>query len=333
MASFAAILAIGKPVAFDASALDRETRGFISMTIEPAVGRVDRELDVAAAGVDADLAQDRDAEVAHLLVLAVGQRHRGCDGDRVTGVHAHRVEVLDRADDHHVVAVVAHQLELEFLPAVDGFLDQHVGARRCGEPVAGHPLDVLGGVRHAGAEAAHRERRPHDDRQAEFGDRLADLVHGEAHPRLGRLAADLGDDVLELLPVLAALDGLEVGADHLDAQLLEHAVLVEGDGGVQRGLAAERRQHRVDLVAALGLLGEDLLDERRGDRLDVGVVGVLGVGHDRRRIRVDEADLQPLGAQHAARLGARVVELAGLADHDRSRADDQHVVEICPTRH
>ncbi len=33
MASFAAILAIGKPVAFDASAEERETRGFISMTI------------------------------------------------------------------------------------------------------------------------------------------------------------------------------------------------------------------------------------------------------------------------------------------------------------
>jgi hypothetical protein len=32
MASFAAILAIGKPVAFDASADERETRGFISIT-------------------------------------------------------------------------------------------------------------------------------------------------------------------------------------------------------------------------------------------------------------------------------------------------------------
>ena len=32
-ASFAAALAIGKPVAFDASAEERETRGFISMTI------------------------------------------------------------------------------------------------------------------------------------------------------------------------------------------------------------------------------------------------------------------------------------------------------------
>ena len=33
MANFVAIFAIGNPVAFDASALDLDTRGFISMTI------------------------------------------------------------------------------------------------------------------------------------------------------------------------------------------------------------------------------------------------------------------------------------------------------------
>ena len=33
IANFVAILAIGNPVAFDASALERETRGFISMTM------------------------------------------------------------------------------------------------------------------------------------------------------------------------------------------------------------------------------------------------------------------------------------------------------------
>ena len=39
MAIFAAILAIGKPVALDASAEDRETRGFISMTMmRPSTG-------------------------------------------------------------------------------------------------------------------------------------------------------------------------------------------------------------------------------------------------------------------------------------------------------
>ena len=39
IANFVAIFAIGKPVAFEAKALDRETRGFISMTmIRPSSG-------------------------------------------------------------------------------------------------------------------------------------------------------------------------------------------------------------------------------------------------------------------------------------------------------
>ena len=185
MASLAAILAIGKPVALDASALDRDTRGFISMTISRPSLRVDRELDVAAAGVDADLAQDGDAQIAHPLVFPVGQRHRRRDGHRVAGVHAHRVDVLDRAHHHDVVVAVAHQLELEFLPAVDRFLDQHVGARGRGQPGAGHPVDLLGGVRQARAQPAHGERRPDHHRQAEFPDGLADLVHGETHSAAG----------------------------------------------------------------------------------------------------------------------------------------------------
>ncbi len=68
-----------------------------------AVLRVDRELHVRAAGVDADLAQDRERGVAQDLVFLVGQRLRRGHGDRVAGVHAHRVEVLDRADDDAVV--------------------------------------------------------------------------------------------------------------------------------------------------------------------------------------------------------------------------------------
>ena len=68
----------------------------------------------------------------------------------------------------------------------------------------------------------------------------------ETDAGLRRLATDFGDDVLELLPVLAALDGLEVGADQLDAVAVQDAVLVQGDGGVQRGLSAEGGQHGVD---------------------------------------------------------------------------------------
>ena len=90
---------------------------------------VQRELHVRAAGLDADDADHRGGRVAQRLVLAVGQRHRRRDADRVAGVHAHRVDVLDRADDHDVVEPVADHLELELAPALDRLLEQDLRDR------------------------------------------------------------------------------------------------------------------------------------------------------------------------------------------------------------
>ena len=59
--------------------------------------------------------------------------------------------------------------------------------------------------------------------------------------------------------------------------------LRELDREVERGLAADRGQHGVRPLAL-----EDLLQHLGGQRLDVGAVGVLGVGHDRRRVGVHQ---------------------------------------------
>ena len=58
------------------------------------VNRVGGKLHVGAAGIHADFAQHRDARVAHDLVFLVGQRLRRSYGDRITGMHAHRVKVF-----------------------------------------------------------------------------------------------------------------------------------------------------------------------------------------------------------------------------------------------
>src|SRR3546814_4084249 len=86
---------------------------------QAAVRRIDRELDVRPAGFDPDLAQHRDAGVAHDLIFLVGQRQRGGDGDAVAGMHAHRIDIFDRADDAAIVLAVAHHLPLIFFPAED----------------------------------------------------------------------------------------------------------------------------------------------------------------------------------------------------------------------
>ena len=290
---------------------------------QAAVFGVDRELDVGAAGLDADAADDAPRRVAHALVFLVGQRERRRDGDAVAGVDAHRVDVLDRADDDEVVLDVAHHLELEFLPPDHRLLDQHFVDRREAQAAAGDLAELLDVVGDAAADAAHGERRADDRRKAgarHRGHRLVERLH---HRRRRRVDADLGHRLAEQLPVFRDLDRLDRGADQLHAVLGEDAVLLELDGEVERRLAADRRQHRVGPLA-LDDLGHDVHRER----LDVGPVGQLRVGHDRRRVGVDQHDLEPLGAQRLAGLSAGVVELARLADDDGPGADDEDAVDV-----
>ena len=103
---------------------------------------------------------------------------------------------------------------------------------------------------------------------------------------------------------------------------------VQRDRAVERGLAAERGQQRVG-----ALLRDHLLDELGRDRLDVRRVGELGVGHDRRRVGVDQDDPEALVLEHPAGLGPGVVELAGLADDDRAGADHQDARDVVALRH
>ncbi|MCY1484599.1 hypothetical protein D9M68_182070 [compost metagenome] len=131
---------------------------------QTAVLRVDGKLHVRAAGLDADLAQHRDRGVAHDLVFLVGQRQRRRNGDRITGVHAHRVDVLDRADDDAVVRRVADHFHLVFLPAENRFFDQHFGGWRRVEATADDVEEFRAVIGDTATGAAEREGRADDRR-------------------------------------------------------------------------------------------------------------------------------------------------------------------------
>ena len=105
-------------------------------------------------------------------------------------------------------------------------------------------------------------------------------------------------------------------------------ILLQRQRGVERGLAAHGRQQRVR-----SLLLDDLGDDLRRDRLDVGRVGQIRIGHDRRRVGVDQHDPVALFLQRLAGLRAGIVELAGLADDDRPGADDQDRFDVGSFRH
>ena len=264
-----------------------------------AVRRVDRELDVAAPGVDADGPDDVDADVADVLILAIGEGECGSDRDRITRVHADRVDVLDRTHDDRIVGGVAHELEFVFLPSEDRLFEQHLARGALMEPIPHHSDQLVTGVRETTAETAHGERRSDDQGVTEILgeiDRLGNIVRNVAACDIG---AAIEHQLLEDLAIFALVDRVEVRADQFDAVFLEDAVFVELDGGVQRRLPTQRREYRIRT-----LLGDDRLDDFPGDGFDVGGVGEVGVGHDRGRVRVDQDDAHTLLTEHAARLGA-----------------------------
>ena len=94
------------------------------------------------------------------------------------------------------------------------------------EPVPGDAAQVVLVVGDAGAGAAHGEAGPDHDRVAELVRGREAVVHGVADRRSGRLSPPSSSTIsLNDLPVLAAVDRLDGGADQLDAVLLEHAGL------------------------------------------------------------------------------------------------------------
>ena len=144
----------------------------------------------------------------------------------------------------------------------------------------------------------------------------------------GDLSATGDHQLLEDLPIFALVDGLEVGANQLDVVFLQDAVLVQFDRRVESGLAAQGWQDGIR-----PLLGDDRLDDLPGNRLDIGGIGEIGIGHDGGRIRVYQDDAHPLLAQNAARLRTGVIELAGLTDDDGTGSDHQDGLYVVALRH
>ena len=236
----------------------------------------------------------------------------------IAGMHAHRVDILDRADDDGIVRAVADHLHLIFLPADQALVDQHFRRRRGLQTRPHDPLIFLAVVSNSAARPAKREARPDHRGQANSFQRSRGFLHRMNDGRARALKADLVHCVAEFLPVLGLLDRLRIGADQLDPEPVESPVLVQRQRRVEPGLPAHRRKDRVGT-----LLLADLGDDLRRHRFDIGRIRQLRVGHDRRRVRIDHDDPIPFGFQSLDGLTSRIIELRRLADDDRPGADDE----------
>ena len=179
----------------------------------PSALRVDGELDVGAAGLDADGAQDGERRIAHHLVFFVGERLDGRDGDRIASVHAHGVDVFDAANDDAVVVFIADYFEFVFFPADERFVDEHRAHRRQLQALGADGAKFIHVGGDAAAAATERERGPDDARQADALQDLLGFFKVVDDTAARDFQADLRHALVEEFALFSFFDSGALGAD------------------------------------------------------------------------------------------------------------------------
>ena len=158
---------------------------------------------------------------------------------------AHRVDILDRADDDGVVGTVPHDLELELLPPGHRLLDQDLVDRARRQSLTGHPNQLRRRRGQAAPSTAEHEGGADGDRIADptgHRPRLFDRAR-EPGSRQGKAGpAHRGD---EQPPVFGPADGVEAGTDEANAVAVQRPRLRELHRHVERGLPSQRGQQGI----------------------------------------------------------------------------------------
>ena len=173
-------------------------------------------------------------------------------------------------------------------------------------------------ISNAATRAAHGERRANQRGKAHFGLRRQRLFHGVAHKRLRRVQADFGHRLFKAAAVFGFINRIFRGANQLHIVFRQHAVFGQIQRTIERRLPAHGGQNGIG-----ALFGDNLFHRLPHNRLDIGDIGHIGVGHNRGRIGIDEDDFIALFAQSLTGLRAGIVEFTGLADNNRAGADDE----------
>src|SRR5512138_862841 len=81
---------------------------------------------------------------------------------------AHRVEVLDRANDDAVIVAIAHDLHFVLFPTNHRFFEQDLARRRRIEAACNDLLELLAVIGNAAAGSTESEGRTDDGWEADF---------------------------------------------------------------------------------------------------------------------------------------------------------------------
>ncbi|OPY89828.1 MAG: hypothetical protein A4E72_00972 [Syntrophus sp. PtaU1.Bin208] len=262
-----------------------------------------------------------------LLKFGIDGQHGG-RAVRVSRMHPHGVDILDEADGDHPVLFIADDFQFQFLPAENGLFNEDLTYPAGRNAAAGHGPEFFRIVDESAPRAAHGISRADDHGIAEFGSDFFRLLHGIGRFALRHVDTQARHGFLEGYPVFAALDGVHLDADDLNAVFFQDSQLGQFRRQVQSRLPAEVWEDGIGFF-----IFDDFNHGLDVQGLDVGDIGHSGVRHDCGRIGVDQDNFVTEFPQGLAGLGAGIVKFTGLSDDNGPGTDNHDFFEIVALRH
>ena len=216
----AATFAIGYPVAFDASADERETRGFISITRNSPVSRLranwmfEPPVSTPTARTTLIAASRSSWNASSLSVIC---------GATVTESPVCTPIGSRFSIEQTITTLSARSRTTSSSNSSQPRTDSSTSTCEIGDsasPRSDLAMQLLGRVGEAAAVTAEREGRANDGRQRD----AVEVVARRDDARRRHLQAASLDRLLEELAILGALDRLDAGADQLDPELAQDPV-------------------------------------------------------------------------------------------------------------
>ena len=153
-------------------------------------------------------------------------QHRCCT-ERVTGMNAHRINILDEAYGDHIIIFVAHDFKFKLFPSENGFLDEHLMYQGSLKTAGHNDLEFFFIINETAAGTAHCVGRTKNDRVTEFIGDFKTFFHGVRDLASCHFDSEHVHGLLEFDAVFATLDRVDLDTDDFNVVFVQNTFLVK----------------------------------------------------------------------------------------------------------
>ena len=261
------------------------------------VFRVNRKLYVGTTGFHADFTQYRQRGVTHDLIFFISQGLCWRNGDGVTGVDTHRIEVFDGADDNAVVVFITHNFHFVLFPANQRFINQQLIGWGQIQAAFTDFFELFAVIRDTTTGAAHSKGRTDNTWEANISRYSQCFFHGMCDTGTSGIQTDFFHCFIEALTVFCFINGIGGSTDHGDTELFQYTTAFQFQCAVQCGLATHSWQYCIR-----ALFFDNFAHNFPVDWLDVSRIRHFRVGHNGCRVGVNQDNAVTLFTQRFTRL-------------------------------